>query len=147
MANTGTVVETRQELFDQVRRPVRSVTLAWTSDASGNVTYALTGGGAAGSPGAQISGYLERVVFVPGTGGDQPTNLYSVTLKDANGIDMLAGQGASLANNANTHVKPSVPMKDGTTTSTAPIALDDVLTLGVSAAGNAKQGTVILYVR
>lgn len=139
MAAAGSIVETAQLLYDQVRRPVRTYSLAWTSDASGNVS---------GIPTEHvISGNIERVVFVPNQSSAQPTSLYDVTLADSNGIDVLAGQGANLANNANTHVKPGVPMKDGTTTSTAPIAVDEALTLNVSGAGASKQGAVILYVR
>jgi hypothetical protein len=139
MAAAGSIVETAQLLFDQVRRPVRWYSLAWTSDASGNVS---------GIPTVNvISGSIERVVFVPGTGGVEPTDLYDVTLLDSHGIDVLAGQGANLSQSSASHIKPGVPMKDGTTTSTAPIAVDEVLTLAVSAAGNAKSGTVILYVR
>lgn len=143
----GTVVETRQEITDQVRRPVRSITLAWTSDASGDVTYELVGSGKVSGSGNYVSGYLERVIFVPGAGGVQPTDLYDVTIIEENGLDVLAGQGANLSQSSASHVKPSVPMTDGTTTSTAPIALDNILTLNVSNAGNAKSGTVILYLR
>lgn len=143
MANTGSIVENWQDSVNRVARPIRTVSIAWTSDGSGAVTQPLTGGKQSG----YVSGLIQRVVFVPGTSGVQPTNLYSVTLKDSSGIDVLSGQGASLSNSANTHIKPSVPMKDGTTTSTAEIAVDDILTLGVTAAGAAKQGTVILYLR
>jgi hypothetical protein len=125
-------------------RPVEKITLSWTSSAGGAVS------GHAFGP---VSGEILRVVFIPGTGGVQPSNSYSVTLTllngDANddGLDLLAGQGASLANNANTTITPSVAMKDGTTTSTNRIAVNDLLDLVVASAGNAKSGVVILDVR
>lgn len=137
--SAGSIVESDQLIYDQVRRPVRTYSLAWTSDASGNVSGI--------SMANVVSGYLEKVQFVPGVGGVQPSNLYGVKLNDEQGIDQLSGQGASLSNVTATQIKPSVPMKDGTTTSTAPIALDNILTLVVSAAGANKQGAVILYVR
>lgn len=139
MPAAGSIAESAQLLYGDITRPVRKYTLAWTSDASGNVS---------GIPMTNlVSGSIERVVFVPNQSSSQPTNLYDVTLLDANSIDVLAGQGANLANNANTHVKPGVPFKDGTTTSTAPVVVDEYLTLNVSGAGNAKQGSVILYVK
>lgn len=94
-----------------------------------------------------ITGEILRVVFVPDSGGTQPTNLYDVLLKDADGLDVLAGQGANLANNANSHVCPGVPLKDGTTTSTRPIVVNGVLNLEVANSGSGKGGTIRLYVR
>ena len=142
MANTGSIVETWQDTVNRVARPIRTVSIAWTSDASGAVTQPLAGGKQSG----YVSGLIQRVVFIP-SGTAQPSLNYSVTLKDSSGIDVLAGQGASLSNVNTTHVKPGVPIKDGTTTSTAEIAVDDILTLGVTAAGATKQGTVLLYLK
>ena len=123
------------------RRPlataIRKVSLAWTSDASGDASITTI----------KQAGILVGVAFVPGSGGSQPTNLYDVTLTDDNGVDILSGQGANLSNATATRVCPGVPFKDGTTTGTAPIPLDDTLDLVVAAAGNAKSGTVVLYLR
>ena len=100
-----------------------------------------------------ISGEIARVVFIPGTGGSQPSASYNATLKIVNGdgfddgLDLLSGQGASLSNTANTEITPSVAMKDGTTTSTNRRAVNDILELDITAAGNAKSGTVVLYVK
>src|SRR5258708_2022396 len=114
------------------------VVLAWTSDASGNVN---------GLPTGNINGTICKVEFVPGTGGSQPTDLYDVTLTDAAGVDVLAGQGANLSQTTATAVVPGVSFKDGTTTSAAPCVVAEALTLNVSNAGNAKSGQVILYLR
>lgn len=118
---------------------VLKATLTWTSAADGTATQATP----------ELYGILRRVAFIPGTGGTQPTNLYDLTLTTpaaAGSIDVLAAQGANLANNANTHVCPGVPLKDGTTTSVTPPLVSDVLTLNVTNAGDSKTGTVILYV-
>ena len=113
------------------------VAIEWTSDASGNASVA-TGG--------KVRGILRRVVFAPGTGGDQPDNLYDAVLNDEHSIDVLAAQGANLSNAAASSVCPGVPLKDGTTTSVAPMVVDSVLTLVISNGGNTKSGTVYLYV-
>jgi len=145
MAVAGSIVFSEQSMGRGPRRPISMITLAWTSSSGGAVSGlpVLTSAGIVD----YLSGEIERVVFIPGTGGVQPTNGYSVTLLDGNGVDVLAGQGASLSNVTTTHIKPGVKITDGTTTSIAPIAIDDQLTLNVSAAGNAKQGTVVLYLR
>ena len=68
---------------------------------------------------------------------------------DANddGLDLLAGQGANLSQTNKTHITPGVAMKDGTTTTTNRIAVNDLLDLVVANAGNAKSGVVVLYVK
>lgn len=123
---------TRQNGSDVVKH-----TFAWTSASDGSATLAST---------LPVSGRIERVVFVPSTTA-APTALYDLTLTDENSIDVLAGQGANLAASGNTAVCPGVAIKDGTTTSTVPIVVDGILTLNVTNAGNAKSGSVIVYVR
>jgi len=118
--------------------PVRSVSLAWTSDASGDVSGDLT---------VRIRGVILGVEFVPGAAGVQPTDLYDVTIEDENGVDVLAGQGANLSNATATVVCPGVPFTDGTTTSIVPRAVCDQLELIVDNAGNAKSGVVVVYYR
>lgn len=133
----GTVSFTDQNFTDKASRPVRKFSINWTSDASGDVSGTQT---------AYLSGVIARVAFVPGSGGSAPTNLYDVTLLDESGLDVLAGQGANLTTSASA-VVPGVPLKDGTTTSVHPCHIDDKLELRVANAGNAKSGTVILYLR
>lgn len=116
-------------------RGVSRIDIAWTSDSGGNATVATSA----------VTGTIRRVTFVPGTAGSQPTNAYDVTLTDEHGLDVLAGQGANLSNAANAHVAPGVPLKDGTTTSVVQPAVDGLLTLNVTNAGNAKSGTVVVY--
>lgn len=134
----GSLSITDQVFADKINRPVRKVSLAWTSTAGGAVSGNLTD---------YLSGVLARVAFVPNTSSTQPTNLYDITLLDENGIDVLAGQGADLSNATATAVIPGVPLKDGTTTSVGPAQIDDKLELRVANAGSAKTGTVVLYLR
>jgi hypothetical protein len=131
MAATGSIVETFQG-----HRSVRMVSLAWTSAADGTVSGIPTQ--------SKYSGELLRVDFAPGAGDVQPTNLYSATLTDEAGLDVLAGLGANLSNANGTSVCPLIG--DGTTTD-RPVAIDGNLTLAVSAAGDGKAGTVKLYFR
>lgn len=136
----GTVTETRS-FGDGTRREesrVNRIALAWTC---------TSGGAVSGNASATISGTILKVQFIPGSGGDQPTNAYDVTLTDTAGIDVLAGQGADLSNSTPTSVIPGVPLKDGTTTSVGPCVVNDPLTLVVANAGSVKSGTVVLYVR
>lgn len=106
-------------------------TIAWVSDASGNVsgvTTALSG---------IKYGYLQQFKLIPDAGGTAPTALYDVTLVDANGVDLLAGAGANLSATVST-----------LTMSAAPIFYDAsaALDLGISNAGNAKGGTLVLWI-
>lgn len=124
----GSIIFTRQETTPRVLR------LAWTSDAAGAVSGTLV----------YVEGVIERVVFVPGTGGAQPTDLYDVVLNDVDGLDVLAAKGANLSNVNKTQVCPFIG--DGTTTD-KPVAVAGALELVVAAAGNTKSGQVVLYAR
>lgn len=134
----GSLTITTQNLYRGPARPVMKIMLAWTCTAGGAVSGNYTD---------YVSGELLRVVFIPGGGGNAPTNLYDIVLNDENGLDILAGQGANLSSTVTTNVIPGVPVKDGTSTFTGAVSLDDKLELQVSNAGASKTGTVILYVR
>ena len=131
MASTGSIVET----FQGYRR-VRTIWLAWTSAADGTVSGIPTQ--------RKYSGELLRVDFAPGAAAVQPTNLYGVALIDDASLDVLQGKGANLSNVNASSICPLIG--DGTTTD-RPVAIDGNLTLAVSAAGDAKAGTVKLYFR
>lgn len=111
----------------------KKVTLAWTSTA---------GGAVAGTPTVQVRGEIVRVTFVPGTAGNQPTDLYDVTLLDTSGVDVLAGLGANLSNAAVSHTCPLIG--NGVTTNQR-MAINDTLELQVANAGATKKGTVHVY--
>lgn len=115
----------------QEHRTVKRVELDWLSDASGDVSGTAT---------KALSGKLEKVVFVPDSGGTQPSDLYDVVLNDADGLDVLQGNGANLSNSAASQVAPAIgtyflPLVDG------------ALNLVVSNAGDSKGGKLILYLR
>lgn len=133
---------TQTQLFSQSDgsvqspNPINRIVLAWTSDSSGNVSL----------PTSLIGGTLLCVETKPGS--PAPTDNYSVTLLDAAGIDVLAGLGASRSSSvAQVCGCPMIKATDGTTTTAVPRVVAEALTLTVASAGNAKQGSVILYVR
>lgn len=117
---------------------VRRYTVDWTSASDGTYSEAINSG-------ETIAGEIVRVVFNPGS--TAPTANYDITITDAQGFDVLAGQGANLSATDTTNVAPGVPVKDGTTTSVGPMIVCDVLTLSITNAGASKNGTVVLYVR
>jgi hypothetical protein len=116
-------------------KPVRRVSIDWISDASGDAT-ATTG---------IVSGTILGVTFNPGS--PAPTANYDVTLLDQAGRDVLAGLGANLSATDTLGVCPGQAFTDGTTTSVAPISVNDVLTLAVSNAGDSKAGSIVLHLR
>jgi hypothetical protein len=120
MAGTATVTNT-----STLGVGIRKLSIAWTSTAGGAVS---------GNTIAVKTGTLIRAIFIPGAGGAQPTDLYDATLLDPNGIDLLAGQGANLSNSAASAVQPAVLIAPGN------------LQLVIANAGNAKSGTVELYI-
>ena len=110
---------------------VTKYSVAWTSDASGNVN---------GTPVALKRGRLLQVKFVPTNGGTQPSNNYAATLLDGDGIDLLAGKGATLSNTAASIAVPVV-----SSVSSAFIEPGN-FTPTISAAGNVTNGRIDLYV-
>ena len=122
MAGTVTVTEQR---FGSVKK----VTFAWVSDA---------GGAADGVTPKEYTGEILRVLEIPDGGGTQPTDLYDVLVKDADGADVLIGHGANVSNAAN---------DDKVAADKLGVVASSVLTLAVTNAGNAKGGKTILYIR
>ena len=123
---------------------VRRQSIAWTADASGNVSEVLQ---IAGIDNNKFQGEILNARFIPGSGDDQPDDQYDVTLTDEDGVDILLGQGTDLSNSVRKMFAPAVESTDGTATGLVPLAVHSTLTLAVSGAGNAKKGTIVLYMR
>jgi hypothetical protein len=109
------------------------IEVPWTSDASGNATVTTP----------SLNGMILCVEFAPGAGGSQPTNNYSATLTNRNGVDLLLARRTS--NAAPTRVIPAASTTDASTKSGQPVPRP--CTLNISGAGNTKSGTAIIYVR
>ena len=106
---------------------------------------ASTNSGADGSV-KRISGTLKRVVFKGDTGSTLPDDNYDVTLKDAEGVDILAGLGANISSNGTTTVCPGLRITtDTSATGIVQFAFNDKLTLTVTNTGSLNAGNVILY--
>lgn len=119
----GTIV-----LSDSATNIIRKYTINWTSSV----------GGAADGTTVVLSGAIERVNFVP-DGTDVPTNGYTVTLTDTDGIDVLQGIGA--LGLSDTVATTAIPM-----ISNNKIVINDALTVTIAGAGNAKKGKISLYI-
>ena len=102
------------------------LSVAWTSDASGDFTEATQA----------LYGYLVAVDTIP-SGVAAPTADYDVTIVDADGLDVLGGAGADRSATAKERaVHPTIN----------PVVLDGAHTVTIANAGNAKSGTVNLYI-
>lgn len=133
----GTLVVTA---VGEISSGITKYTCAWTSSAGGAVS---------GNPFDIRKGCIVQVKFVPGVGGTQPTNNYTVALNDTDGVDVLAGigQGTNLSNASS---KIGVPYFGLSATLSYSLYYHDAseqLDLVVAAAGNAKTGTVIIWSR
>ena len=71
---SGTLTGSVQSLGRGPYRPICKITLSWTSMAGGIVNQVVVDGN---GNAVYVSGELLRVVFIPGTGGNQPSNNYS----------------------------------------------------------------------
>jgi len=122
----GTTTKTTTSFTNGITRHV----VAWVSSAGGAVsanTIAIAG-----------NTRVVQVKAVPDGGGTQPTDLYDLTLVDANSIDVLAGAGANLSNATGKIMSvayPGVFVGGGT------------IDIVIANAGNAKGGTITIWIQ
>src|SRR5271166_1780600 len=106
---------------------MKLIAAAWTSDASGNVNGTATA--------VVYDGEVSEAATVPGTAGVQPTS-YTVSWLDNQGLDAICGLGTTRSITATEYLKKPLGAVASST-----------LTLNISSAGNAKQGTAYLWIR
>jgi len=128
----GSVTETFYDDFN-----MKMVTLAWTSDAAGDVSVALSTEAMKLILGRDI----QAVVTIPGAGDDAPTDNYDVYLYDSNSMDILGNAAMNRSTSATQIITPYV----GAAYGYSPVY--DNLTLIIDVAGNANKGTVKLICR
>jgi hypothetical protein len=124
----GAVVLTNAEAQSR-----QKITLAWTSDASGDVSLTT---GDFDFPG----GFIDLVEFIPHA--TAPTAAYDVTVTDpdSNEHDVLEGKGANLSASATTF---HTPLRSTYDKGWLPAGTYRLI---VANAGNTKQGSVVLYI-
>lgn len=126
----GTVTVTRDpRRAPNNGKPIERISVAWTSDASGNATGSIE----------NLYGFCLKLVTDP-DGSAAPTDNYDITLVDENSIDALAGAGAD-RDTANT--EQVYPTASG---AQVPAFLCGTHTFTVANAGNAKSGVAVFYV-
>jgi len=125
----GTVSESPQKLGNPDK-----LVITWTSSTN-EFVYDTTG---------YVRGEIKRVAFIPSTTA-KPLAAYDITLKDANDIDILAGEGANLASNVNSTIAVGVTLTDGVNSNAIPFCVNDILKLTVTNCGSLKSGQVVLY--
>ena len=106
---------------------VKKVAFSWTADASGDASETTA---------ASFDGKLIHVTTVP-DGTSAPTDNYDVTLADADGVDLLAGNGAN-RDTANTEHIISANLG---------AVAESKLTLTVANAGSGGAGVLYVYLR
>lgn len=104
-------------------------TVPWTSDGAGAASVAV--------PDAE--GLVNRIVTVPGTGGDQPDDNYTLVVNDVHGIDILNATGV---NRDQTNAENLLPVVG---TDAVPMQVKGGLTVVISSAGATNKGTVYIY--
>ena len=120
-------------------RKVIKTSIAWTSDAAGAVSANTV---------AMPAGSICSVQFTPSGGGTAPTTLYDVTFTNANGVNLFDdGTGTSIGADLSATVSTlKVPfIAGGASTFVRAWLAGGTYTPVVAAAGNAKQGTIIVY--
>lgn len=113
---------------------VTQYSIAWVSDAAGAVS---------GNTLSIKRGVVVAVKFKPDGGGTAPSDLYDVTFEDSDNVDLLMGGGANLSNTLTTRKKPALNTSDELFFEGCAATCE----LVVANAGNAKGGTVVLWVR
>jgi hypothetical protein len=120
MAMSVTITEERVGTVKKIKFEIVS---AADGSASGTTTYAYDGA-------------VLRFVTVPDGGATQPTDNFDIVLNDADGYDILAGQGANRSNAAASTVVASM----------GAVATDKI-SLAASNMGDSKGATLYLYIR
>jgi hypothetical protein len=126
MADLGTVVVTEENIST-----VRKIKFDWESEDGG-----ANAGKATKTTEKTYSGEILRLVTIPDSVA-VPSNQYDVAVNDEDDTDVLMGAGAE---------RSDVNTEQVLASSLGCVA-NDKLSLLISNAGNAKKGTVIVYVR
>lgn len=112
-----------------------TLTMAWTSDASGAASAATST-----TISDQIAGkYIVTVATIPGTGTTEPTLNYDIAINDANSVDVMGSVLLNRSSGATEQVTPYIGALYG------PRPIAGAITLSVTNAGSGKTGSVVIY--
>ena len=117
------VVTTTEETFGTVKKIKFVIVSATDGTATATTTNAF-------------SGEVLRFIVVPAAAAAQPDDQFDIAINDADGYDILAGQGANLSNAATTTVVASMGC-----------VANDKLSLSASGIGDQNGATVYVYIR
>jgi len=117
---------TRQPLVSKTGREAEKISVAWTSDGSGNASVSIE----------NMYGFIIKAITDP---TDGPTDNYDITLVDENGMDAL---NDSLLNRDTTNTEQVYP---GVTNASVPIFVCGTHTFTVANAGATKSGVCVFY--
>ncbi len=106
---------------------IDKIVFLWTSDDTAGTATAVTAN--------KYTGELIR--FITDPGDVAPTDNYDIVITDSDGYDVLHGAGLN-RDTANTEQVLAASLG---------CCFDTVLTLAISNAGNAKTGSIFLYIR
>jgi len=112
------------------------LTVDWTSNGDGDVSEAISAANMKELKGKSLAQFVTDP-RTPAPDGD-----YDLTLLDAYGVDILGGEGVDRHTTASEQGIPAI--KSGVY---GDRIIDTALTFTIAAAGDSKQGTVILYLR
>ncbi len=124
------------------RGNIRRITMAWLSDDTTGTVVGTT---------RKIVGHLLKGVTVPGTAANAPTDNYDIAITDEQSVNVLTNCKVSLIDrDTATTEEVYFMVKNSDTTplsmAVAPVVCDK-LTITVTNAGSALQGTVYIYYR
>ena len=126
MADLGTVTVSEETISH-----IKKISFDWLS---------VNGGGDAGkavkTTEKTYTGEIIRLVTDPGA--TAPSDNYTVTVLDEDGVDVLMGAAVANRDTANT---------EQVLASSLGCVANDKLTLSISGAGNAKNGTIHVYIK
>ena len=130
----GTATQTYAPVYSsEGNTNLATLTFAWTSDATGDVTSTTSA-----TITDQIAGkYVVMAVTSPDT--TDPTASYDITITDVNGVDIMGSKLADRSATQSEQVSPYI----GALYGSRPVV--NALTLNISNAGDTKSGSVILY--
>lgn len=132
----GAVVDTHSAFNSGQPGAVKTLTLAWTSDGSGNVNGILS---------RRINGQIVGIETDPGT--PAPTDNYDAVLITEAGVDAAGGYLANRDTTVSEGVIPIVETLVGSNPYGSLVWVESTLELRITNAGASKQGRVLVHYR